>query len=36
MEPVLRRIGERGDIIRTLRREMTQIDRVGRPLDYAI
>lgn len=36
LEPVLRRIGERGDIIRTLHREMTQSGRAGRPLDYAI
>jgi type IV secretory pathway VirD2 relaxase len=36
LEPVLRRMGERGDIIRTLHREMTQSGREGRPLDYAI
>lgn len=36
LEPVLRRMGERGDIIRTLHREMTQSGREGWPLDYAI
>jgi len=36
LEPVLRRMGERGDIIRTLHREVTQNGRAGRPLDYAI
>lgn len=36
LEPVLRRMGERGDIIRTLHREMAQDGRAGRPLDYAI
>ncbi len=36
LEPVLRRMGERGDIIRTLHREMTQSGRKGRALDYAI
>jgi hypothetical protein len=36
LEPVLRRMGERGDIIRTLHREMTQSGREGRLLDYAI
>ena len=36
LEPVLRRMGERGDIIRTLHREMTQNGRATRPLDYAI
>lgn len=36
LEPVLRRMGERGDIIRTLHREMTESGQAGRLLDYAI
>lgn len=36
LEPTLRRMGERGDIIRTLHREMTQRDAARGVGDYAI
>ena len=36
LEPVLRRMGERGDIIKTIHREMTRAGQTRSPSDYAI
>ena len=36
LEPVLRRMGERGDIIKTIHREMARAGRARAPSDYAI